>query len=57
MLLEELFASIRRQYSRSTPRCTDEEGPEMTRRLHELLDPERPIEAETSTTESPVKTH
>jgi hypothetical protein len=57
MLLEELFTSIREKCGRSTPRCTDEEGAEITRRLHELLDHERPIEAaETSSREAPVKT-
>jgi hypothetical protein len=56
MLLEELFASIRDHRSRWAQQSTDEEGTEITRRLHELLDLERPSEAETSSTEAPVKT-
>jgi len=55
MLLEELFASIRQQCSRSTQRYADEEGAEITRRLRELLDLEKPIQAAPPSTEAPVK--
>ena len=44
MLLEEVFASIRQYYARSTRQCADEEGVEITRRLHNLLELEKPIE-------------
>ena len=56
MLLEELFASIKQKCVRSMPRCNDEEGAEITRRLHELPDLERSVEAETPSTKAPVKT-
>lgn len=50
-MLMELFASFRQKCGLSTQGCADEEGAELTRRLHELLDLEKPIEtpsAETS---------
>jgi hypothetical protein len=56
MLLEELFASIRQKCGLAIPRCTDEEGTQITRRLHELLDLERPTESEPPPTEALVKT-
>jgi hypothetical protein len=53
MLLEELFASIRQHYGCSTRQSADGEGVEITRRLYELLELEKPIE--TSPAEVPVK--
>jgi hypothetical protein len=44
MLLEEPFASIRQHYGRSTRQSADGEGGEITRRLYELLELEKPIE-------------
>ena len=53
MLLEEVFASIRHRYARLTRQCADEEGVEIARRLHELLELEKPIE--TPPAEVPAK--
>jgi len=44
MLLEDMFALIQRQVSRLAKERADEEGAEITRRLHELLDLEKQIQ-------------
>jgi hypothetical protein len=46
MFLEELFASIREYGNRRTQRSADKEEASITRRLHELLDLEKSIQAE-----------
>jgi hypothetical protein len=45
MLFDELFASIRKHCGRSPQSRDDKQGAEMTQRLHELLELEKPIQA------------
>jgi hypothetical protein len=52
MFLEELFAWIRKYRSRSIQLGAKEEGAAIKRRLQELLDLEKPIQAEMPSTES-----
>lgn len=52
MFLEELFAWIRKYGSRSIQLGAQEEGAAIKRRLQELLDLEKPIQAEMPSTES-----
>ena len=52
MFLEQLFAWIKKYGCRSIQLGTTEEGAAIRRRLQELLDLEKPIQAEMPSTES-----
>jgi hypothetical protein len=56
MLLEELFTSIRQKWGRPISGSSHEEGAEITKRLHELLDFETPSEAAPPPSDAPAKT-
>lgn len=55
MLLEELFASMRKHYGSSTQPSADNEGIELKKRLHELLDLEKPIKTKQTLSEPKMK--
>jgi DNA-binding response OmpR family regulator len=52
MFLQELFASVRAHFRRSTQQRTDEQGAEMARRLQDLLDVRKRTQIETFSTKA-----